>query len=84
MWCMPEAQVYSNTTVAQRERCSPIRTSRGEGSGCVLDGINPASGALAEDWFVEASTFMGVDNQMRIAREEVFGSNRSAGPQIHS
>ena len=38
-----------------------------------LDGVEPA-------WFVEPTIFAGVNNQMRIAREEVFGPVLSVIP----
>jgi len=42
------------------------------GASCVLGGGVPRDPALGNGWFVEPTVFTGVDNSMRIAREEVF------------
>lgn len=64
-------QVGPVTTEPQyRKILDYIDIARGEGAQCVL------GGAAATDfggWFVQPTIFTGVDNQMRIAREEVFG-----------
>ncbi|CAN3132109.1 aldehyde dehydrogenase family protein [Mycobacterium sp. smrl_JER01] len=39
----------------------------------VLGGKPPADGPLSEGYFVEPTVFVGVDNQWRIAQEEIFG-----------
>lgn len=44
-----------------------------EGAVCALGGKRPDAEGLKEGWFVEPTIFTGVDNTMRIAREEVFG-----------
>lgn len=46
-----------------------IDIARGEGARCVLGGERLAR----IGWFVQPTIFTGVTNQMRIAREEVFG-----------
>lgn len=77
----PETQVGPITTQAQREKVlSYLDVARGEGASCVLGGGKPVSEELAEGWFVEPSIFTGVNNNMRIAREEVFGPILSVIP----
>ncbi|MBU8817587.1 aldehyde dehydrogenase family protein [Mycolicibacterium goodii] len=39
----------------------------------VLGGKPPVDGPLSEGYFVEPTVFVGVDNQWRIAQEEIFG-----------
>jgi acyl-CoA reductase-like NAD-dependent aldehyde dehydrogenase len=78
---LPETQVGPITTQAQREKVlSYLGIARREGALCVLGGGKPASGELAEGWFVEPTIFTGVNNTMRIAREEVFGPILSVIP----
>lgn len=63
-------QVGPMTTKAQRVKVlSYLDIARGEGAEAVLGG--KASEGMG--WFVEPTIFTGVTNQMRIAREEVFG-----------
>ncbi|WP_029536114.1 aldehyde dehydrogenase family protein [Saccharopolyspora spinosa] len=38
-----------------------------------IGGAPPAEGPLAEGYFVEPTVFVGVDNEWRIAQEEIFG-----------
>ncbi|WP_313441082.1 aldehyde dehydrogenase [Novosphingobium sp.] len=67
-------QVGPITTLPQREKVlSYIEIAKTEGARCVLGGRVPADPALAEGWFVEPTIFADVNNDMRIAREEVFG-----------
>jgi (Z)-2-((N-methylformamido)methylene)-5-hydroxybutyrolactone dehydrogenase len=70
----PETQVGPITTLPQRQKVlSYIDIAKREGAACVLGGRIPDEPALADGWFVEPTIFTGVDNRMRIAREEVFG-----------
>jgi aldehyde dehydrogenase (NAD+) len=63
-------QIGPITTLAQYEKIrSYIKIAEAEGATCVLGG----SGAAAPGQFVAPTIFTGVHNQMRIAREEVFG-----------
>lgn len=63
-------QVGPITTKAQRAKVlSYLDIARGEGAEAVLGGKAPEG----EGWFVEPTIFTGCTNQMRIAREEVFG-----------
>ncbi|MDQ0469986.1 aldehyde dehydrogenase [Labrys wisconsinensis] len=78
---LAQTQVGPMTTQAQRERVlSYLGIARGEGASCVLGGGTPMSDELAEGWFVEPTIFTGVNNTMRIAREEVFGPILSVIP----
>lgn len=63
-------QVGPITTQAQRAKVlSYLDIAKGEGAEAVLGGKAPEG----PGWFVEPTIFTGVSNQMRIAREEVFG-----------
>lgn len=78
---LPETQVGPITTQAQREKVlSYLGIARREGALCVLGGGKPSSDDLAQGWFVEPTIFTGVNNSMRIAREEVFGPILSVIP----
>lgn len=67
-------QVGPITTEAQREKVLHyIDVAKGEGARCLLGGGRPKDPGLAGGWFVEPTIFGDVSNDMRIAREEVFG-----------
>lgn len=67
-------QVGPITTQAHRAKVlSYLDIARNEGAQAVLGGKVPDTEALRDGWFVEPTIFCGVNNQMRIAREEVFG-----------
>lgn len=69
-----DTQVGPVTTRQQRQRVLDyIGIARAGGAECVLGGGIPRDSALGQGWFVEPTVFTGVDNSMRIAREEVFG-----------
>ena len=69
-----QTQVGPITTQAQRAKVlSYLDIARGEGAEAVLGGKVPQAEGLRDGWFVEPTIFTGVTNQMRIAREEVFG-----------
>jgi betaine-aldehyde dehydrogenase len=56
----------------QRQRVEGyIRIGKDEGARVAIGGGRPA--AQATGWYVEPTLFVGVHNQMRIAREEIFG-----------
>jgi acyl-CoA reductase-like NAD-dependent aldehyde dehydrogenase len=57
-----------------------LEIAKGEGAHCVLGGGAAARPECGDGWFVEPSIFIGVNNQMRIAREEVFGPVLSCIP----
>src|SRR5665213_3577386 len=70
----PDIQVGPVTTRLQRQRVIDyIDIARKAGAQCVLGGGTPSDSALGDGWFVEPTVFTGVNNSMRIAREEVFG-----------
>jgi (Z)-2-((N-methylformamido)methylene)-5-hydroxybutyrolactone dehydrogenase len=50
-----------------------IDIAKQEGAICVAGGKRATGAACGDGWFVEPTIFTGVRNDMRIAREEVFG-----------
>lgn len=50
-----------------------IEIARGEGARCILGGSASTRPECKNGWFVEPTIFVDVTNDMRIAREEVFG-----------
>lgn len=70
----PSTQVGPITTQSQRKRVLDyIDVARAEKATCVLGGGVPSQPHLSRGWFIEPTVFTGVDNEMRIAQEEVFG-----------
>jgi acyl-CoA reductase-like NAD-dependent aldehyde dehydrogenase len=57
-----------------------IDIARGEGAISVLGGERASRPECGQGWFVEPTIFVGVDNAMRIAQEEVFGPVLSVIP----
>jgi aldehyde dehydrogenase (NAD+) len=71
---LADTQVGPITTEAQFKKVlSYIDIAKADGAKLMLGGKRPAAPELAQGWFVEPTIFAGVDNRMRIAREEVFG-----------
>ena len=71
---LADTQVGPVTTRQQRERILDyMALAREAGADCVLGGGMPSDERLGGGWFVEPTVFTGVNNSMRIAREEVFG-----------
>ncbi len=69
-----DTQVGPVTTPQQFEKIlSYIDIAKEEGAECLLGGKRPDDPELSKGWFVEPTIFGGVNNEMRIAREEVFG-----------
>ena len=67
-------QVGPITTQPQRKKVLEyINIAKAEGAECLLGGGFPQAPELADGWFVEPTIFGNVTNDMRIAREEVFG-----------
>jgi aldehyde dehydrogenase (NAD+) len=62
-------------SAAQRDRVEGyISLAATEGAQVVVGGERPRFGsALDEGWFVAPTLLRGVDNSMRVAREEIFG-----------
>jgi (Z)-2-((N-methylformamido)methylene)-5-hydroxybutyrolactone dehydrogenase len=50
-----------------------IEIARNEGGKCILGGKKASEAGCGNGWFVEPTIFDDVTNDMRIAREEVFG-----------
>lgn len=76
-----ETQVGPITTFAQRDKVlNYIEIARNGGATCVMGGGRPEAPELGNGWFVEPTVFTGVNNAMRIAREEVFGPILSVIP----
>ena len=62
------------TTEAQYQKVQDYyRIAREEGATAVVGGALPEEPALEKGWFVSPTLYTGVRNDMRIAREEVFG-----------
>ncbi|MCC6466813.1 MAG: aldehyde dehydrogenase [Alphaproteobacteria bacterium] len=69
-----DTQIGPVTTRPQFEKVLHyIEVAKSEGATCVLGGGPAARPECGEGWFVEPTIFSDVHNQMRIAREEVFG-----------
>ncbi|MGA7323945.1 MAG: aldehyde dehydrogenase [Rhodomicrobium sp.] len=69
-----ETQVGPVTTPPQyRKVLSYIDIAKGEGATCVLGGGPAGASEGGGTYFVKPTIFTGVDNNMRIAQEEVFG-----------
>lgn len=74
-------QVGPITTIPQREKVlNYMAIAKDEGAMVALGGGKPSDGALKDGWFVEPTILTGVNNRMRIAREEVFGPILSVIP----
>jgi betaine-aldehyde dehydrogenase len=68
----PAADVGPLATALQRERVeSAIATARAEGARVVAGGGRPAH--LDRGWFIEPTVLADARNDMRAAREEIFG-----------
>jgi acyl-CoA reductase-like NAD-dependent aldehyde dehydrogenase len=74
-------QVGPVTTRPQYEKILDyIRIAKEEGAVCRLGGAPAAREECGSGWFVEPTIFTGVNPQMRIANEEVFGPVLSVIP----
>ena len=70
----PDTNVGPVSTLPQLEKVLRyIDIAKGEGAQCVLGGKRSDRPGCTQGWFVEPTIFTGVTNDMRIAREEVFG-----------
>jgi (Z)-2-((N-methylformamido)methylene)-5-hydroxybutyrolactone dehydrogenase len=77
----PQTQVGPITTLAQRVKVlGYMEIAKSEGAQCVLGGGKPEARDLSAGWFVQPTVFTQVNNNMRIAREEVFGPILSVIP----
>lgn len=74
-------QVGPVTNTNQLEKIlNYIEIAKNEGARCVLGGERATGSGLGEGWFVQPTIFADVNNQMRIAQEEVFGPVLSVIP----
>jgi betaine-aldehyde dehydrogenase len=68
----PATEIGPLVAERQRDRVeSYIATGQKEGAKVAVGGGRP--GSQSKGWFVEPTVFVNVDNQMKIAREEIFG-----------
>jgi betaine-aldehyde dehydrogenase len=68
----PATEVGPLVAERQRDRVeSYIASGQKEGAKVAVGGGRP--GSQSKGWFVEPTVFINVDNQMKIAREEIFG-----------
>jgi betaine-aldehyde dehydrogenase len=75
----PTTEIGPLVTSRQRDRVEGyISSGQDEGAKVALGGGRPAG--LPKGWFVEPTVFVDVDNDMRIAREEIFGPVLSVIP----
>jgi aldehyde dehydrogenase (NAD+) len=69
-----DAMIGPMTTRAQYEKVQQYYDiARSEGAVAVAGGSLPESPELRQGWFVSPTIYTGVRNDMRIAREEIFG-----------
>ncbi len=69
-----DAMMGPMTTRAQYEKVQQYyEIARAEGAVAVAGGALPAAPELRRGWFVSPTIYTGVRNDMRIAREEIFG-----------
>ena len=69
-----DTQVGPVTTMPQYEKIlGYLDVAREDGAECVLGGAKADRPECGDGWFVEPTIYTGVNNQMRIAQEEVFG-----------
>jgi acyl-CoA reductase-like NAD-dependent aldehyde dehydrogenase len=76
-----DTQVGPVTTQQQYDKIlGYIDIAKQEGAQVALGGVPAKRPECGAGWFVEPTVFAGVNNQMRIAREEVFGPVLSVIP----
>ena len=76
-----DTQVGPVTTPPQYEKIlGYMDVAKGEGAETALGGGKASRPECGDGWFVEPTIFTGVNNQMRIAQEEVFGPVLSVIP----
>jgi (Z)-2-((N-methylformamido)methylene)-5-hydroxybutyrolactone dehydrogenase len=70
----PDTDVGPVATESQLDKVlSYIEIAKQEGARCVLGGERARRPECGDGWFVEPTVFADVTNDMRIAKEEVFG-----------
>jgi aldehyde dehydrogenase (NAD+) len=71
---LTSTQVGPVTTPPQyRKILDYMDIGKAEGAACLLGGSAASRPECGNGWFVEPTIFAGVNNSMRIAREEIFG-----------
>ena len=76
-----DTQVGPVTTMPQYEKIlSYMEVARKDGAECLMGGGKAKRPECGDGWFVEPTVFVGVNNNMRIAQEEVFGPVLSVIP----
>ncbi len=76
-----QTQVGPVSTQPQFEKVlSYLEIAKQEGAHCVLGGKRADPKKVGEGWFVEPSIYTQVNNDMRIAQEEIFGPVLSVIP----
>ncbi len=76
-----DTQVGPVTNIPQYEKILDyMDVAKNEGAEAVLGGGKAERPECGDGWFVEPTIFTGVNNQMRIAQEEVFGPVLSVIP----
>ncbi len=69
-----EPDTYYGPLIAERQRDRVegyLEAGRAEGATLAMGGGRPSH--LPKGWYVQPTVFTGVENRMRIAREEIFG-----------
>ncbi len=70
----PDTQVGSLVNKAQRDKVAGyVELGRQEGARLLVGGSAPADAELANGFFLSPAVFEGVEPQMRLVREEIFG-----------
>ena len=70
----PDTQIGPLVSERQMQRvCGYLQSGVEEGARLIAGGSRNQEGSLARGFFVEPTVFAGVDDRMRIAREEIFG-----------
>lgn len=71
---LPDTDIGPVSTMPQIEKVLHyIDVAKSEGATCVLGGCRATRPECGDGWFVEPTIFTNVRNDMKIAREEVFG-----------
>lgn len=77
----PDTQIGPVVNAKQLERvASYIDIGLGEGAVAAAGGKRMTDGALKDGYFIEPTVLSGVNNDMRVAQEEIFGPVASAIP----
>jgi betaine-aldehyde dehydrogenase len=70
----PDTEMGCLSSKAQFDKSmSYVKLGQEEGATLLCGGKRPADPGLARGWFVEPTVFAGVRDDMRLAREEIFG-----------